>query len=109
MAGLRPAGGIGRSHAELTPTDTGAACGKRTGQRVTHYIIPTSRYAAAYAKLKQQGYQLRWQSRANDPQAGAKRASKTNFACEICGQNAWAKPDAVITCGACVWPMGVAR
>jgi hypothetical protein len=92
----------------LMPTDSGMPGGKRTGQRVTHYIIPKGRYAAAYAKLKQQGYQLGWQSRVNDPQAKAKRASKTKFTCELCGLNAWAKPNAVIACGACEWPMAAA-
>jgi hypothetical protein len=85
----------------LMPTDTGAPGGKRTGQRVTHYIIPGGPYTAAYAKLKRQGYQLGWQSRPNDPQARAKRASKTKFTCAVCGQNAWAKPDAAIACGSC--------
>jgi hypothetical protein len=85
----------------LMPTDTGMPGGKRTGQRVTHHIVSGGLYAAAYAKLKQHGYHLGWQSRPNDPQAGAKRSSKTKFTCELCGQNAWAKPDAVIACGAC--------
>jgi hypothetical protein len=33
-------------------------------------------YAETYAKLKQQGDQLSWQSRPNDPQAKAKRAEQ---------------------------------
>jgi hypothetical protein len=36
----------------------GVPGGKRTGQRVTHYIVPDGPYTAAYAKLKQQGHQL---------------------------------------------------
>ena len=28
-----------------------------------------------------------------------KRASKTKFTCPECGQNAWAKPDALLLCG----------
>jgi predicted RNA-binding Zn-ribbon protein involved in translation (DUF1610 family) len=31
----------------------------------------------------------------------AKKASKIKFTCPECGQNAWAKPDALLLCGAC--------
>jgi predicted RNA-binding Zn-ribbon protein involved in translation (DUF1610 family) len=34
-------------------------------------------------------------------QAKAKKASKTKFTCPECGQNASAKPDALLICGAC--------
>ena len=33
------------------------------------------------------------------PQATAKKASKTEFTCPDCGQDAWAKPDALLICG----------
>jgi len=29
------------------------------------------------------------------------RESKTSFTCPQCGQNAWAKPDAMLICGVC--------
>jgi uncharacterized membrane protein len=51
--------------------------------------------------LKQQGYQLGWQAATRDPKAATKRDSKTKFTCAVCGQNAWAKPDAEIACGPC--------
>jgi hypothetical protein len=85
----------------LQPTDTGEAGGKETGQSVTHYIIAGGPYARAYAKLKARGLQLRWQSIPAGPQAKAKKASKTKFTCPDCAQNAWAKPDALLICGAC--------
>jgi len=34
-------------------------------------------------------------------QAKAKKASKTKFTFPECGQNAWAKLDALLMCGAC--------
>ena len=34
-------------------------------------------------------------------QTKAKKASKTKFTCPECGQNAWAKADAALICGAC--------
>src|SRR5208283_6170606 len=39
----------------LQPSDTGAANGKETGQKMTHYIIKGGAYAKAYAKLKARG------------------------------------------------------
>jgi predicted SprT family Zn-dependent metalloprotease/ribosomal protein L37E len=89
----------------LMPSSTGEPGGKRTGQRMTHYIIASGPYALAYARLRDRGYQLGWQSAPNGSQTTAKRASKTKFTCTECGQNAWAKPDAVIACGACEVPM----
>jgi SprT-like family len=85
----------------LYPSDTGASGGKETGQKMAHYIIPGDPYAKAYAKLKARGFQLHWQSVPAGKQAKAKRASKTKFTCAECGQNAWAKPDALLICGNC--------
>ena len=85
----------------LQPSDTGMVGGKETGQSVTHYIIPAGAYAKAYAKLEAKGFQLHWQSAPQGQQAKAKKASKTKFTCPECGQNAWAKPDALLGCGNC--------
>jgi hypothetical protein len=85
----------------LQPSTTGAPGGKETGQSVTHYILPGGPYAKAYAKLKATGFQLQWESAPQGKQAKAKKASKTKFSCPECGQNAWAKPDALLLCGEC--------
>lgn len=85
----------------LQPTTTGEPGGKEVGQRVTHYVIPDGPYARVYAKLKEQGFELRWQSAPAGQQAKAKKASKTKFTCPCCGQNAWAKPEASLVCGVC--------
>jgi len=85
----------------LQPSTTGAPGGKETGQSVTHYIIPGGPYARAYAQLKARGLQLHWQSAPEGNEAKAKKASKTKFTCPECGQNAWAKPDALLVCGLC--------
>jgi predicted RNA-binding Zn-ribbon protein involved in translation (DUF1610 family) len=63
--------------------------------------IPGGAYAKAYAKLQAKGLQLHWQSAPAGQQAKAKKASKTKFTCPDCGQNAWAKPDALLGCYAC--------
>jgi hypothetical protein len=85
----------------LQPSSTAEPGGKETGQKVSHYIIPGGRYAQAYAKLAERGFQLHWQSAAESGVDRAKKASKTKYTCPICGQNAWAKPEALLICGVC--------
>lgn len=59
-------------------------------------------FAVAFAKLQSTGIQLRWRSQMDaDPARKAKKACKTKFTCPECAQNAWAKPDALLICGAC--------
>jgi hypothetical protein len=86
----------------LQPSSTGEEGGKETGQSVSHYILPGGRYAKAYAKLAATGFALHWQSAPASEQGGAKKSSKTKFTCPECGQNAWAKPDALLICGECL-------
>jgi len=85
----------------LKPTSTGEPGGEETGQSVTHYIVAGGAYAKAYARLKAAGFQLHWESARKGQAQGKKKASKTKFTCPQCGQNAWAKPDAVLICGEC--------
>jgi hypothetical protein len=85
----------------LQPSDTGEPGGKETGQSVTHFILPGGAYARAYQKLHARGFQLAWESASERKPALAKAASKTKFTCPECGQNAWAKPDAMLICGEC--------
>jgi predicted SprT family Zn-dependent metalloprotease len=86
----------------LYPSTTGEPGGQETGQSVTHYIVAGGPYAVAFAKLKAKGFQLHWQSSSAGEQTKAKKtASKTKFTCPQCSQNAWAKPDAHLLCGAC--------
>jgi len=85
----------------LQPTNTGAPGGKETGQSITHHILPGGRFAMAYAILKATGFRLHWQSAPQGERVKAKLASKTKFTCPGCGQNAWAKPEALLICGEC--------
>jgi len=85
----------------LQPSSTGEEGGAETGQSVSHYILAGGRYAKAYAKLAASGFQLHWQSAPANGQGRAKKSSKTKFTCPDCGQNAWAKPDALLICGEC--------
>jgi hypothetical protein len=82
----------------LQPSSTGEPGGNETGQHMSHYIITDGPYAQAYRKLKARRFELHWQS-LREPKQG--RESKTKFTCPLCGQNAWAKPDAQLFCGVC--------
>ena len=85
----------------LYPSATGQPGGKETGSRMSHYILPAGRYAAAYRLLQETGFQLRWQSAQPSKEGERSKRSKTKFTCLECGQNAWAKPDAMLGCYAC--------
>jgi hypothetical protein len=85
----------------LQPSSTGEEGGAETGQSVSHYMLPGGRYAKAYAQLADSGFQLHWQSVPASGQGRGKKSSKTKFTCPECGQNAWAKPDALLICGEC--------
>jgi hypothetical protein len=84
----------------LQPSSTGAVGGKRTGQRVSHYIIPDGPFTKAFANLAATGWKLNLQS-AHRPGATKGPNSKTKFTCSSCSQNAWGKPDLAITCTLC--------
>jgi predicted SprT family Zn-dependent metalloprotease len=85
----------------LQPSSTGGPGGKPTGQSVSHYVIAGGAFAVAFAKLKATGFELRWQSRTDDPQRKKKANSKTKYTCPSCGTNAWAKPGSALICGKC--------
>lgn len=87
----------------LMPSDTGAAGGKRTGQRMTHYIILGGRFDTATRELLDSGFKLNWES--NKRAALANGISKLKFTCPACKQNAWAKPGARLLCGRCAVAM----
>ena len=90
----------------LTPTDTGEAGGKRTGQSVTHLIVAGGPFDRACAAFFKSGgtvtlYGDKWLSPADVAKVKKKGASKTKYTCPCCGMNAWAKPDVRINCGEC--------
>jgi len=85
----------------LHPSSTGEPGGKETGAKVSHYVIEGGLFSVSFARLKGAGFTLRWQSRADDRERQKKAASKTKYTCPNCGQNAWAKPYAVLICGVC--------
>ncbi len=86
----------------LIPSETGEAGGKKTGQRMTHYIEPCGRFEIACNKLIEDGFSIPWQSiTKNSEETEKKRTSKTKYSCQTCGTNAWAKPNTKLICGDC--------
>lgn len=83
----------------LMPSATGQPGGKRTGSKVTHYILPNGLFEQVAQQLLSSGFKISWQSpvglRKEAPQ------SKVKYSCASCGQNAWAKPEAHLVCGDC--------
>jgi len=92
----------------LQPSSTGAVGGRRTGQRMSHYIIPGGPFTHAFAKLAAAGWKLNLQSAAK-PGEERKKKNKTTFVCPNCGQRASGKPSLAITCTPCAIPMPAAE
>jgi predicted SprT family Zn-dependent metalloprotease len=89
----------------LIPSDTGEAGGKKTGERVSHYIQPQGSFEQACRALSADGFTVPWialvDSDKETQRQKAKRASKTKYACPSCGANAWGKPGLRLGCLDC--------
>jgi hypothetical protein len=90
--------------AGLMPSHTGEPGGKRTGDRMTHYIVPGGPFDRAADELLATGWVVRRGSHQLLGDKGGDR-SKMKFSCPGCGQNAWAKATAQLVCGGCELPM----
>ncbi|MEL6467940.1 MAG: hypothetical protein AAFQ58_23500 [Pseudomonadota bacterium] len=108
----------------LMPTSTGLSGGKRTGYRVTHFIIKDGLFDLSCQELLDSGFRISWADRivrtnsseggdgtnGVDPgnaRANARKRDRIKFTCSNvkCGLNAWAKPTALLICGHCRGPM----
>lgn len=85
----------------LMPSETGMPGGKKTGQKMTHYIILDGPFNVACKDLLDTGWSFFWESETWDAQAKPKPVSKVKYTCPTCGQNAWAKPGAQLGCWDC--------
>ena len=81
-----------------------AAGGKQTGQSVDPEIMSGAAFDVAAEGLIASGFTLNWQSYAM-PGKGRKKKNKIKYTCPDCQQNAWAKPEASLMCGACMSTM----
>jgi len=105
----------------LMPSDTGKPEGKRTGQRMTHFIIKNGLYAKAFNTMPEK-FKLPFTSLegdlfnslingTKDGEEDKKTAkliklrppsrSKTKYSCQSCKANVWGKPKLKIICGEC--------
>lgn len=91
----------------LIPSDTGKPGGKKTGTRMSHYILDGGPFQKVTRELLATGFTLRWADSQviSKPQGGGapepkpKDQSKRKFTCPKCKQNAWAKQTARLSCG----------
>src|SRR5215216_3765978 len=89
----------------LAASSNGMVGGKETGQRMLDYVIPDGAFANASFELAARGWRLNLQSTPRPGAQGGTKNSKTTFTCPGCGQNAWGKPDLLISCIPCGRPM----
>tara|TARA_R110002110_G_scaffold257206_2_gene473143 strand:+ start:282 stop:992 length:711 start_codon:yes stop_codon:yes gene_type:complete len=93
----------------LHPSDTGAIGGKETGDRMSHYILPSAPFAAACAGLERRGFEIVWgeiapakpQGPGGGPAPGkteTKSGKRVKYSCPQCGSNAWARHEAKVGC-----------
>ncbi len=67
----------------LQPSTTGEPGGKRTGERVTHYIIRNGVFEESWKKLKGSGYRVAW---ADPAKPGSSPQLRARFECLRCHQ-----------------------
>ena len=103
----------------LMPSDTGLPGGKKTGNRMSHYIIPGGPFDRACRELLGSGFRINWHDRIDltgshprgrdDGDEGSQpeliKKDRIKITCPACGLNAWAKPSARLICGACTVQM----
>lgn len=84
----------------LMPSSTGQEGGKKTGQKVTHYIIKNGKYEKLALhflrskKIKLSSFQISTSSSNGN-------RNKIKYSCPSCEMNVWGKPGVNIICGEC--------
>lgn len=99
----------------LMPSDTGLPGGKRTGHRMTHYIVDGGPFDRACRELIATGFLITWRDRlvftggnsgaGDDDLEPPQKKDRVKFTCRQCALNAWAKPSALLSCTICGVPM----
>ncbi|MGH1433810.1 MAG: SprT-like domain-containing protein [Lewinella sp.] len=114
----------------LMPSSTGKPGGKRTGQGMTHYIIPGGLYETYFKEMPQK-FTLPFASlegdlfkrlisggvegkgETEDPRTARLKKlrttsrQKTKYSCPSCSINVWGKPNIHLICGGCGVPFKV--
>lgn len=88
----------------LIPSRTGLLGGRRTGQRMSHYIEPGGPFDGAANELMAQGFKVEFVERERgplDPIAIRKRRSKTHFTCPCGRESVYGRPSTRVRCDGC--------
>lgn len=83
----------------LMPSNTGEEGGRRTGQSMSHYIIEGGKFKGLMFNYLLGKKSIFYQ---DNPMSNVKRQAKKNkvkYTCNVCGLNAWGKPNANLMCG----------
>lgn len=85
----------------LIPSNTGQPGGRRTGQRMTHYIDPDGPFEKAFDTMPD-AVALPWLSGSlpDGPKAPSKNKNKVKYICS-CGTSVWGKAGLAVVCGEC--------
>src|ERR1700690_1106753 len=83
----------------LMPSSSGCEGGKKTGQRVSHYIIEGGKFDTAFKSIPKE-YLLPWSC--SDLELVKKQApARSKYVCEVDRVKVYGKPDILIRCGIC--------
>lgn len=84
----------------LHPSDNGKPGGHETGRYVSHYIVKDGPFDAVFERFQKRSDMTLFGDMPVSKLLKGK-TSKFKFSCPECGQNAWAKITANLTCGDC--------
>jgi predicted SprT family Zn-dependent metalloprotease len=86
----------------LIPSDTGQPGGKKTGQKMTHYIEPGGAFAKHCREILREGFVVPYVELWDEAKTEKSKAkNKTKFICGSCEAAAWGKPELKIVCAEC--------
>ena len=108
----------------LMPSHTGAPDGKRTGEKIDHYIIEDGPFAVSCAALLKTRFMLNWLDRfavlptsaaaeaaalapelvalgIEPAKPGKRMGNRVKYRCDTCKMQAWGKPGLPLLCGTC--------
>jgi len=85
----------------LYPSDTAQPGGKRSGAKVSHYIIEGGVFDVACKELLATGLTITWADAANEEQRKKKAVTRAKYSCPMCGLNMWGKPGVFVSCMSC--------
>lgn len=90
----------------LQPSQTGKPGGKATGQRMSQHVIRGGAFQIACHRLLKSGFDVVWAEAMENKtlmtvKVDVDAKGRVAFQCPDCMLKAWAKPSAMIICGAC--------